>query len=260
MAKYSPADLVQLPRFAAPGALALGEQVQSAARPLKKELPKPVTKALAALTTRHKDLNDAIRDQVPADAPESADTPALDRTLDNCWSGLDDFLLGFTKLAGTPQASEAGALRGAIFNDGLKFLKLPYPLEWAESDVRLQRIDKNGLRDRIAKLGGGVFIDEIAKAHAAYGKALGMGAPQTARAVPPEIRAALDAFAASLRTYVVRVMGTVDEDDPATQALADKLLLPFSNWTVGASGRSSPAEGTEGTPPEATPPAEPTGG
>lgn len=260
MAKYSPADLVQLPRFAAAGALALGEQIQSAAKPLKKELPKAVAKALTALAARHKDLNDAIRDQVPAADPESADTPALDRALDNCWSGLDDFLLGFTKLAGTWQASDAGALRGAIFNNGLKFLKLPYALEWAESDVRLQRIEKNGLSNRIDKLGGGVFVGEIAKAHAAYGKALGMGAPQTAKAVSPEIRTALDAFAASLRGYVVRVMGTVDEDEPATQVLADKLLLPFTNWTVGSSGRGGSTEGAEGTTPEAAPPGQPAGG
>jgi hypothetical protein len=105
-----------------------------------------------------------------------------------------------------------------------------------------------------------VFVDEITKAHTAYGKALGMGAPQAAPAVSPEIRTALDAFAASLRGYVVRVMGTVDEDEPATQVLADKLLLPFANWTVGQSGRGGSAEDAEGATPEATPPGQPAGG
>jgi hypothetical protein len=241
MNSYSAADVIQLPRLQASGAMALGGQLLSAARPHKKVLSKSIAKALTAFDAQHAALSDAIRDQVLPEPEGGVDTVQLDRNLDGCWSGLNDFFTTFTKLPGVPQAVEAASLQSAILPGGLKFILLPYELEWAESETRIQRIEKNKLDARVEALGGGIFLASIKKAHAAYGKALGMTGPTTPGAAAPSIREPLDAFAAALRTYIVKVMGSVESDEPETQALADKLLLPLAAWDIGPAAKTAPA-------------------
>lgn len=91
------------------------------------------------------------------------------------------------------------------------------------------------------------------------------------------------AFARALRVYVVKVMGSVDDDVPATQALADTLLAPLASWTspspkaakdeapAGKAAKDEPAAGGAAPKPASpaaggaggaggTPAAEPTGG
>ena len=49
MAKYTAAEVIQLPRFTATGAMALGVQLVAAAKPVKKELSKGIARVLAML-------------------------------------------------------------------------------------------------------------------------------------------------------------------------------------------------------------------
>ncbi|WP_437972824.1 hypothetical protein WMF11_27445 [Sorangium sp. So ce295] len=244
MSKYTASEVIQLPRFTAVGAMALGEQLLTAAKPAKKQLVKGVARVLATLASRHDDLASALRDQVSLSegGEASEDAVQCDRILDGCWSGLHDFLTAFTKLPpGAPEAADASALKAAIFTGGLKFLQLTYVLEWSESELRIQRIRKSGLDARIEALGGKRFLSALEAAHAAYGKALGVTAPAaTAAAAPPSVRDALAAFTEALRAYVIKVMGSVEPDEPETQELADKLLAPLASWSVGSSGRGAP--------------------
>ncbi|APR82539.1 Hypothetical protein A7982_07888 [Minicystis rosea] len=250
--------------------MALGEQLLTVAKPHKKELSKGIAKAHGTLAQTHVSLKETLRDQVGlAGAPGSADNAATtlaDRRIDACWSALHDFLTAFGKLPDVPAAEEALAIKATIFPDGLKFILLTYELEWAESEARLQRIKAQGLDKRIEKLGGRIFLDALTDAHAAYGKVLGMTQVQPeGAATPPSVREALNAFTDALRKYVAKVMGSVEDDEPETQALADALLAPLASWDVrgsgSASGAKAPAGGTTsaGGATEAKP-AQPSGG
>jgi hypothetical protein len=232
MTTYSAADVIQLPRLQSSGAMALGEQLISVAKLNKKALSKSLASSLALLDARHVSLSNAIRDQVVPEPQSGVDTVQLDRNLDSCWSGLNDFLTAFTKIPGASKAVEAALLQAAILPGGLKFVLLPYELEWAESETRIQRMSKHKLTSRVEALGGGIFIEALTKAHIAYGKALGMTAPLTPGPTPPSIRGALDGFTAALRTYIIKVMGHVEEDEPETEVLAEKLLAPLAAWEV----------------------------
>lgn len=65
------------------------------------------------------------------------------------------------KLPGVPQGVEAASLQASVLPGGLKFILLPYELEWAESETRLQRIEKYKFDARIEALGGGIFLESI---------------------------------------------------------------------------------------------------
>lgn len=253
MADYTPGDIIQLPRLTAVGAMALGEKILTAAKPHKQALPASIARSLTTFQKDHGGLKDAVRDQVAPPQADRAASVAADRDVDACWSALFDFLTGHEKLPGVPQAAEAGAIKGLIYTDGLRFTQLAFPLEWAESEAKIERMRVQKLDERIGALGGQLFIDCLIKAHVAYGKALGLTAVQAPGAAPPpSLRAAMDAFGASLRKYVTKVMASVEDDEPETRALADALLAPLATWDVGPT-RSGAGNATEEPAPEGDP-------
>jgi len=229
---FSVDDLIQLPRFDAVGAVALGDKLCAVAA-AEPELPRPIRRAKEAL---EEDLASPRRAAAARLASAAAESPAIiaeaDRNLDGCWTALFDWLTGFSKLPiGTAEADEAIALLGTLYPDGLSFILLPYELEWNQSDLRLARITVEPLGDRLRALGGGVFITALTKAHTSYGKLLGLPRP-TGPATPGalSVAEALDGFAAALRVYALKVTANVEVDEPETGALSKRLLEPLLHW------------------------------
>lgn len=257
MSKYTASDMVQLPRLTGTAAMALGEQLLSAARPHKTALPTWVARALTQLRSRHRTLKESLRDQVSVPGEPGGSSVLLDRALDGCWGALDGFLGALSKLPPRyPQAAEAAEIRAALLPGGLTFLSYAYVIEWTESELRLQRMRKAGLDARIEALGGGLFLEALADAHAAYGKGLGVTAPGAEPApAPPGLREPLDAFTDALRDYVIKVRGMVDPRDAASRVLADRLIAPLENWSVGPQGRSTGKPAPAPEPPPASEPA-----
>ncbi|MEZ4294564.1 MAG: hypothetical protein R3B70_06285 [Polyangiaceae bacterium] len=243
----SPADLVQLPRLTASAARALGRQLLAAAA-AHKSFPKSLIKPQTQLAAAHADLESALVAQfgestldTPDDSPSIQE---LDRILDNCWSALDDRLRGLTKLPSSfPAAAEATPLRKRLFPAGLTFLKLPFKLQWSESQTRLDLIDRDSLASSIDDLAGKPFLTAIRKAHANYGAALGMSKPLSVPATPTQVRGSLAAFSEAVRTYVVKVIAHVDADTPSTQATADALLGPLTRWVSTPRRPTDPSDG-----------------
>jgi len=260
MPRSSATDSIVLPRLTAVGALALGKQLIAAAEPhIKKQtLPKVVANGLTAMQLQWDELSKVLQYLLkPDDTVEKTDAQKADRCLDAGYSALYDFLESRRKLFWRADAAEATELAASIYPTGLKFIQLPYPLQWAESDTRLRSIQENKLDVRIEALGGKLYLDEIIAAHAVYGKALGMTQPiQTSPEEAPGVRKARDAFAEKLKRYWINVEGNVDETDPKTQELADALLAPLKNWDVAG----STAKPTEPKQDGAEPPKGPAGG
>lgn len=225
-------DLIQLPRFDAAGAVALGDKLVQAAG-AEAELPRPIVRAKEALEADLVALRAAAAARLAAaDIADPAVVAESDRTLDGCWTALFDWLTGFSKLPdGTPQADEARALLRELYPDGLSFILLPYELEWNQSDLRLARIAAETLGERIRALGGQIFIESLQAAHASYGKLLGLprpGGPRDPSA--PGVAEALEAFAATLRVYALKVTALVDVDQPETAEISMRLLEPLLHY------------------------------
>lgn len=233
-------DLVQLPRMTAVGALAFSDQLVSCATPHKKVLPKTCATSLGELTAAQSILAGALRGRL--EPQDNADLPALDHDIDAAWSALHDFAMAFAKLPGGGPLVEAATLvRAALFADGLKFIQLAYPLEWAESQVRIDHMETPEMALALETLGAGTFVEAIRTAHVAYGKALGMGAAKTV-SPSPNVRPAYLSVLHAIRLYVVKVIAMIETDRPETRVLVDALLVPFSTWNVRTGKRAEPEE------------------
>jgi hypothetical protein len=227
-------DLIQLPRFDATSAVAVGERLLSAAASVA-ELPRPIRRPKEALEADLGALRTAVAARLARAAAQPPEVVDADRALDLCWTALHDWLSGFAKLPGDParETLDARALLDELYPDGLSFIVLPYELEWSQSDQRMTRIAES-LGARIGALGGRVFVEALQKAHAGYGKLLGL--PRVARPEDLSVHEALEAFVSALRVYALKVTAYVEVDEPETAALAKALLEPLMTWQ----GRSKP--------------------
>lgn len=248
---YTARDLIQLPRLSARQAVVLLTEIMTAAAQAKaalhlKKLPAPIERAYGRLVTAHDELSALLAPQ-----PKEGDTQAkrkADRVVDNAWAALFAWLNGWCAL---PESwnlylADALALRDLIFATKLEFTQLPYKIEWHESKVRLEAIERDDHDVTIAKLGGKPFLDHLKEAHAAYGAALGVTEVQPETTLNDIRTKQLAAFDA-LRVFVTRTAAHADPEEPGSEALAERLLAPLVKW------ESTPSGGADDPSPEGAP-------
>jgi len=221
-------DIIQLPRLSAIEAAVLGTQLLSVAaeEEKKKALPDSIERSHKRLTAAHAALNERL-------LPTEQDTQGrrkADRTVDNAWAATFNWLYGWCRLPAdvNPFHAESHGLSTLVFADALSFTKLPYRIQWFESQRRLDAIATNGHEATFVKLGGGVFLDHIRNAHAAYGDALGITKPEPETS--PEVREKRNDMLAALRDYAARVAAYAEPDVPGSDALSEALLGPLVAW------------------------------
>jgi hypothetical protein len=225
--QYSALGIV-LPRVTAQGGLALAQQTIATARSNWKQLPKNVQGAIVKAEDGVVELSATLRAQ--SNASDGVLRQA-DLRIDHAWSALVDVFTGLTKLVDHPAAAPAQHWLDIIFDTGLTFINLPYEIEWTESEVRIGRIRDNDFESQMRRFGASVFLDELYAAHAAYGDLLGMN--RAKGPIRTKVGDALLALMDRLRVYVTRVLAMVDEDDPSSVELTERLLAPVHQWDVG---------------------------
>jgi len=241
---FEPDSVVQLPALDALAARTLGSAVLAAAA--GKTLPGPIAEAVAEVQAAVEALKAVAVQRLPNSDPLAR---AADITLDAAWSALSGLLGAWSRVPDHDHAQMAATLREQLFPDGLRFTHLPFRLEWAESDTRLQMIDERGFAAQIEQLGGTIALTQIRQAHAHYGDVLSV----TAQPDNPGLglREAKNAVMKALRLFVVRVMASVRPQDPASADLASSLLAPIETWEHTAPAK--PAAAPTATPPAPTP-------
>ena len=244
-------DLVVLPKLDAISALALGEALTTAAELLLKKhswktLPAEFAKRYQAVVTALTALRSALvsKGNVSGEDPLRATT--ADQLLDATWSALFDWLSGWAKLSGSPEAKKAAPILADVFNEGLKFTQIKYKLEWGESAIRIDRIKSNKHDVVIEALGGKSFLKKLYAHQKEYGEALGLTATSpepSPSATLLSVRDALAGFESALRKYALGVTAYGEDDDkgPEAAALAEALLSPLTQWESLA-GRAASVE------------------
>lgn len=241
-------NLVTLPRFTAAGAIALGTSVQTVMAEVGDALPPSCKGAATKCKEALDDLRKAYAARIRAGAATPEEITLLDTELDAAWAALSAVLGAHVRapFGAEDQVLRDAALRvqKAVFPDGLRFTQLPYKLEWAESQARLDLLEDPALSSDVGAIGGAKFLALVRVKHKAYGDAQGLSKESSPAVESAEVRPRLDRFADALRSYVVKVSATVEDDDDASRALADRLLAPIARWqsTATSAEPTSPGE------------------
>jgi hypothetical protein len=163
-------------------------------------------------------------------------------------------------LAEAPQVAAANRVKNALFPEGVAWLRASAAEKWGTSSAKLHLIEESpSLLEDLILLLSPVVLATWRESHAELGEALGVGGPVE----PDDGLRDIDtlqltrALRESISDYVRVVRGTVDRDDPATIAEANRLLTPLLNFrgllTASKSAREdAPAEVP--TPVPSTPP------
>jgi hypothetical protein len=241
-------------------AQALGTQVLANARKLT-DVPAPVTETLVEVQVTLDALNRAVGTRLPVTTvADPVRTKLTDVVIDACWSGLYDWLNGWAKIPGLPEAQTAASLRDQLFPQGLKFITLAFRREWAESNTRLLIIEERRLEPAIQALGGATILEALRAAHQEYGDAQGITAIADMDVSTTTIGEALSGFMEALRGFVVQATAMVRKNDTKTEELSQLLLAPIQSWESLA-GRARipepPADAPTGEPPAAGEPTTP---
>jgi hypothetical protein len=243
---FSAAGLVRLPHLSSSSAVALGDRLLAVAAK-QPSVPALLVASHERLGGAHGELREArvFMDEVQAADPNAA--PAADLWVDTTWGALYWFLKAWARLTSAggrveERGERAKHLLEGVFSDGLRFLKLPYDQEWAETQKRLDRLHKPDFAEHIEAIGARPFVEAVERAFEAYSAALrkGEGKP----AVAPRLREPLAHFVAALRSYVLSVTayGDLGGEGSAERALADALLAPLATWQAAGAGRKGKGE------------------
>lgn len=256
---YTAHSSIQLPRVNAGEASVLVTQILTAATAEAKtakgkELPPPIERSRARLTLALAGLEEVVAPQIAGDTQVKR---RADRVIDTAWSASFDWLSGWCKLPveKNPHLDQANALMALVFPDALAFTKLPYRIEWQQSKLRLDAIEREGHEKTFKQLGGAAFLANLTEAQAAYGIALGITVPATQESAS-EVGTRLVAILAAVRDYVTRVMAYAEPDVPGSEDLAEALLLPLHGWetTHRAAAPAAPVDAAPAPVPAPTTP------
>lgn len=159
----------------------------------------------------------------------SATTKSADIRLDTVHRAISGALtsLGMLPESASPRVERARSLLKMLYPDGRKFLNSPYVVEYAESQKRLDLIDKNNLGPEIDALCGPEFLPELRAAHEEYGRAVLSTLAGETSVIPNELRPYMASLSDSIVNYAIQVVATVDPDDPTTVERVRAMLRPM---------------------------------
>jgi hypothetical protein len=251
MSDFDPSRYGQAPQFNVASGLALARSLLEAA-PSKPQ--KSISKAISKLEEAREQLQQAWQKIAPS-ASSKVSAKEADRQLDRSWALFHNRLQAYSELPSEryPDAERAGELLLILFPDGLKFLRLPYREEWAESEKRLQQIENEHLAKDLNKLCGKEFLSEVEQMHQVYGGVLGVTKVQSTPSPSVSLLEPLRQLSQAIGSYSRKVAALVDEDDPTSIEEAKQALLPIDVL------RAKPNSRAKSVPTEAAEPvAEPT--
>jgi hypothetical protein len=229
---FQAVDLIRLPKLSMAEAVALAAALVAradASEPLSAATGKALARMRVALSKLRAHASDS------AEPPGEGAARDADRDLDAAWAAAFAWCSGWTKLPyPSSSVTRADGLYRTLFAEGLKFTQYRYKVQWIESQARLEVIDAQGLDQHFAALGGTEILDALRRAHARYGQVLGItsAGPKDAGAVGER----LAELGNEMSGYVLQVLASVDPDDRASQATADRLLEPLSAIAAAGAG------------------------
>lgn len=236
--------LVSLPMTNADELLSLVTTMLTIAREV--DIPS-ARKARARLEAAGAELGRLLGEQLKASGQPVAQgsRKAIDVAADRLWSAFEAWLDGWARIDdGDPLAARAEELYRVIFGAGLGFLTVRMPVQWAESQKRLDVLLAAEVRALVEALGGARFLQRLPVVHAEYGAAIGITRVAAPPPSPVRVAEAFEQARNTLRDYLAKVTASVEPDEPETEAAARRVLQPLMELRAGraaSGGASTPA-------------------
>jgi len=171
--------------------------------------------------------------EVAAPTPDAADAPDVNQArsaLASAWRTASAQLDVWVKIDKVSKATETEALRGKVFvgAKALAFLSGKVRAVWVRSGEVLDVLRAHGGERLFEARGGAAAYQQLAAAHEACGRAIGIsGSLRPARARVNQ-RAVLQDVSAALCDYVTRARTITCPDCPGTEAVTARLLAPLA--------------------------------
>jgi hypothetical protein len=173
---------------------------------------------------------------------QTASARPADLRVVRAWSALSSRLSDYEIFpVDDPDRIRAAELKARLFPTGLDFLRLAWVQEHAQSELRLQIIEAEGMRADLERLVDEAFVTELLDAHAAYGIALGITEPREAA---PKISMVepLRELVQAIGDYTLQVLAYA-RLQPSNEAPALRALAPIDMFRqAAAQGRTPAAE------------------
>jgi hypothetical protein len=208
---FDPAQYVRLALRDVPEALTLAIKLLAVVPP---SAPEGVRKAASRMRQRTLTLEQVWTEAASTTGSAQAKAAA---ELDTAWRALKDRLSAYASLPVEhyPHVERARELLGLLFPQGLAFLALDPENEWAQSQKRLDVMAVLRVEADVRALAGVVFVDEVRRAHRAYGEALHQPTAASATAQAAAAAAPLRALTRTAIGYAVQVIGMIYDDPDA---------------------------------------------
>lgn len=234
-------DYARSPRTNAIQAVALA---LSLLRRAPRDAPAAVRKAAKRLRDAVTELQSRRRARRNAPA-KKADPRVINTALDTAWGALRDALAAVARLPREryPASAEAQRLIDLLFPEALAFLKLEYNAVWVESDEALRAMREYDTAAALAPLVHADLVAEVARAHKAFGDAVGMTA-EVERAPAVDVAEALTRVQAAITSYAVQVVAAAEEADEETVTQYRHALAPITEQRAKAR-KGAKAEATD---------------
>lgn len=228
MPTAQPLDLslyVVAPRLAVPAAVSLGISLLSAT-------PKPAPQAVRRAATRLREsvlgLQHDWRRQIATGVTSLATPKEVDNRVDRAFRAMSMRIEALTLLSAEagPDVEIASRAYERLFSEGLRFLNLPHPQQWAHCDRLLATLaDDEELAADVERLVGETTLGEVHAAQKAYGQVLGI---TTAKEDADEVSLVepLEAVRSAIVGYAVQIVA-MQSDDPSRLPAARKALAPI---------------------------------
>lgn len=252
--QLQPLDLslyVTAPRLSVPVAVALAIALLSAT-------PKSATQAVRRAAVRMRgtvlELQQEWRRHVAAGLGSLVTPRRADSRVDRAFRAMSMRIEALTLLdaEASPDVEVATLAHERLFPEGLRFLALPYPQQWAHCDRLLATLgDDETLAADVERLVGDTVLTEVRAAQEAYGEALGITAAresvETISLVGP-----LDAVRNAIVGYAVQIIA-MQSDDPARLPAARKALAPIDELRASQAAQARRSDDGDASSPASAP-------
>ena len=134
------------------------------------------------------------------------------------------------ELTPTELAQRAAVLLAKLFPDGTGFLRLPAYEQWGQTDVMLQRIDRDGLASELDAVLQPEYLALLREAHDAYGRALGMGHDANDDPKAAALRDSITDLSYAIANYGRVLVGELVPGDEASEARFRRAVGPLDAY------------------------------